>query len=118
MKKLILLALLPSLASCGAIRDAARSEVLLLWETAKPQMEVYVAQRLAEKSPELLAMIDKNRDNRVSLEEVKGVDFKDPQNWALLVTIIGAALGYRGLKKETGELYDRTHTPNSGSAPQ
>lgn len=111
--KLLALLLLPFLASCGAIREAAKSEVLLLWETAKPQMEAYVATRLADKAPELLAMIDKNKDNRVSLEEVKGVDFKDPQNWALLITLIGAAVGYRSLKKDTNELYDVTHAPTN-----
>lgn len=116
MKKLILLAALPLLTSCGAIRDAARSEVLLLWDTAKPQMESYVAARLAEKAPELLALIDKNKDNRVSLEEVKGVDFRDPTNWALMLTILGGFFGFRSIKKETNELYDATHAPTTKPA--
>lgn len=114
MKLLLLACMLFSFTSCAAIRQMAKEEAEQLWrEDIKPEIENRVTAAIVEKAPELMQVLDTNKDKTVQLEEIRGLNLKDPQLWLIIVTVLGNLLGWKRLTTITDELYDRT----AGTAP-
>lgn len=106
MKTLLLLLLLP-LCSCEAFRNLAKDEAVKFWkEEIKPQMEEKITAKINEKAPQLVAALDTNKNGRVELDEIKGLNVKDPQLWLTLMNILGTFFVANGSKKRDDQLWD------------
>lgn len=114
MKNVALL-LLVLLTSCAAIRDIAYEQANKLFEEkVVPTVEKKVTEEMQAKAPELLAKLDTNKDNKVSLQELRGIDLKDPTTLMLVVNFLLTLFGIKrsaDANKGVDDLYDVTHTP-------
>jgi hypothetical protein len=106
---LLFLLLLPS---CQAFRDLAKSEAEKFYkEEIKPAIEEKITAKLNEKAPQLVAQLDTNKNGKVELDEIKGINVKDPQLWLTVMNIIGTLLVANGSKKRDDQLWD-SHVDN------
>jgi hypothetical protein len=107
MKLLSLILLLLFLPSCQAVRDLAKEEARKLWqEELKPAVEEKITAKLNEKAPQLVSVLDTNKNGKVELDEIKGLNVKDPQLWLTVMNIIGTLLVANGSKKRDDQLWD------------
>jgi hypothetical protein len=107
MKLLCLILLLCFLPSCQFFRDLAKDEARKFWnEEAKPVIEEKITAKLNEKAPQLVAQLDTNKNGRVELDEIKGLNVKDPQLWLTVMNLIGTLLVANGSKKRDDQLWD------------
>jgi hypothetical protein len=112
MKLLCLLLLLLFLPSCQAFRDLAKSEARDLWNTElKPMVEEKITTKILEKAPQLLPVLDTNKNGKVEIDEIKGLNVKDPQLWLTVMNIVGTLLVAGGSKKRDDQLWD-AHVDN------
>jgi hypothetical protein len=107
MKLLLFALLLCFLPSCQAFRDLAKDEARKFWnEEARPVIEEKITAKLNEKAPQLVAQLDTNKNGRVELDEIKGLNVKDPQLWLTVMNLIGTLLVANGSKKRDDQLWD------------
>lgn len=106
MRTLLLLLLLP-LCSCEAFRNLAKDEARKLWqEELKPAVEEKITAKIAEKAPQLMPVLDTNKNGKVELDEIKSLNVKDPQLWLTVMNLIGTFLVASGSKKRDDQLWD------------
>ena len=106
MRTLLLLLLLP-LCSCQAFRDLAKDEARKFWnEEGKPAVEEKITAKIMEKAPQLMPVLDTNKNGKVELDEIKSLNVKDPQLWLTVINLIGTLLVASGSKKRDDQLWD------------
>lgn len=112
MMRNVLLLLVCILPSCGAIKSYVQEEVTTWAKTdGKDIVEEQATKIVKEKAPELLKVVDTNKDGKIQVEEIRGIQLNDPLLWGVLLNTLVNVFGLRRNQGQIDELYDRTHTP-------
>ena len=103
------------LTSCATFREMAYDQATkVLNEKVIPIVEQKVTAEIKDKAPDLLAKLDTNKDQKISLEELRGTDLKDPTTIMLVINFLLTAFGIKrasDANKAADALYDVTHAP-------